>query len=587
MPTHPAPCLLQSLRHCLAVGHLDLAVDTLPLLARCGLRPDSATLALLLRLCLRSPAALPLAGRVHLFLRLSGLLCAAPTPPLANHLLAFHFLRGRPDDARRLFRRMATPNLFSFNTMLAGYARLGMLHQARRLFDRMPHRDVVSWNTMILALARAGSCGDAVGLYSQLRRFSLGFNAHTFSGVLVACVRLGEAHLVRQVHAQVLLVGFLTNIVISSSLVNSYTKCGFVDDARKLFDEMPTRDVLAWTTLVHGLASSGDLVSARRVFDEMPEKNSISWTALIGSYTRHGHPFEALDLFRNMMKLGVPPDQFTFSSALCACGAIASVKHGKQIHARLLRTRFNPNAIVISSLVDMYSKCGDLAGGQRVFDLTDAGRMDTVLWNTMMSAAGQHGDGIEAVKMFEEMIKTGTKPDANTFIVLLTACSHSGLVEQGLQLFCSMRKQHGVVPDEDHYVCLVDMLGRAGRLEEATECLREMPCGPSARAWNALLGVCRIHGNLRLGRMVAQRAIKSDPECPTAYVLLSNFYADLGQWESVEKVRHLMQENKAMKERASSWIPFDNEIQSLGALDQLQPAEEVVCVRNISLSDEA
>lgn len=360
-----------------------------------------------------------------------------------------------------------------------------------------------------------------------------------------------------------------------------------MDDARKLFDEMPTRDVLAWTTLVHGLASSGDLVSARRVFDEMPEKNSISWTALIGSYTRHGHPFEALDLFRNMMKLGVSPDQFTFSSALCACGAIASVKHGKQIHARLLRTRFNPNAIVISSLVDMYSKCGDLAGGQRVFDLTDAGRMDTVLWNTMMSAAGQHGDGIEAVKMYEEMIKTGTKPDANTFIVLLTACSHSGLVEQGLQLFCSMRKQHGVVPDEDHYVCLVDMLGRAGRLEEATECLREMPCGPSARAWNALLGVCRIHGNLRLGRMVAQRAIKSDPECPTAYVLLSNFYADLGQWESVEKVRHLMQENKAMKERASSWIPFDNEIQSLGALDQLQPAEEVVCVRNISLSDEA
>ncbi|CAL9203871.1 unnamed protein product [Musa hybrid cultivar] len=282
--------------------------------------------------------------------------------------------------------------------MLAGYARLGMLHQARRLFDRMPHRDVVSWNTMILALARAGSCGDAVGLYSQLRRFSLGFNAHTFSGLLVACVRLGEAHLVRQVHAQVLLVGFLTNIIISSSLVNSYTKCGFVDDARKLFDEMPTRD------------------------------NSISWTALIGSYTRHGHPFEALDLFRNMMKLGVSPDQFTFSSALCACGAIASVKHGKQIHARLLRTRFNPNAIVISSLVDMYSKCGDLAGGQRVFDLTDAGRMDTVLWNTMMSAAGQHGDGIEAVKMFEEMIKTGTKPDANTFIVLLTACSHSGLV---------------------------------------------------------------------------------------------------------------------------------------------------------------
>ncbi|URE29699.1 repeat-containing protein [Musa troglodytarum] len=452
---------------------------------------------------------------------------------------------------------MATPNLFSFNTMLAGYARLGMLHQARRLFDRMPHRDVVSWNTMILAsLALPLAATPSASIPSSAA-------SHSGSTPTLSPASWSPAS--------------------GSGRRTSSAR----STPRKLFDEMPTRDVLAWTTLVHGLASSGDLVSARRVFDEMPEKNSISWTALIGSYTRHGHPFEALDLFRNMMKLGVAPDQFTFSSALCACGAIASVKHGKQIHARLLRTRFNPNAIVISSLVDMYSKCGDLAGGQRVFDLTDAGRLDAVLWNTMMSAAGQHGDGIEAVKMFEEMIKTGTKPDANTFIVLLTACSHSGLVEQGLQFFCSMRKQHGVVPDEDHYVCLVDLLGRAGRLEEATECLREMPCGPSARAWNALLGVCRIHGNLQLGRTVAQRAIKLDPECPTAYVLLSNFYADLGRWESVEKVRHLMQENKAMKERASSWIAVDNEIQSLGALDQLQPAEEVVCVGNISLSDEA
>ncbi|THU54893.1 hypothetical protein C4D60_Mb11t00850 [Musa balbisiana] len=370
---------------------------------------------------------------------------------------------------------MPTRDVLAWTTLVHGLASSGDLVSARRVFDEMPTRDVLAWTTLVHGLASSGDLVSARRVFDEMPT---------------------------------------RDVLAWTTLVHGLASSGDLVSARRVFDEMPTRDVLAWTTLVHGLASSGDLVSARRVFDEMPTRDVLAWTtlvhdageefhlltALIGSYTRHGHPFEALDLFRNMMKLGVAPDQFTFSSALCSCGAIASVKHGKQIHARLLRTRFNPNAIVISSLVDMYSKCGDLAGGQRVFDLTDAGRMDTVLWNTMMSAAGQHGDGIEAVKMFEEMIKTGTKPDANTFIVLLTACSHSGLVEQGLQLFCSMRKQHGVVPDEDHYVCLVDMLGRAGRLEEATECLREMPCGPSARAWNALLG-CLGNNPKRLDRI--------------------------------------------------------------------------------------
>ncbi|WOL10819.1 pentatricopeptide repeat-containing protein [Canna indica] len=579
MPTAPArrpsppSCLFLSLRRHLDLGRLHLAVDTLPLLARRGLRPDSPTLTLLLCRCLRDPTdGLSLAGHVYRFLRLSGLLRPAPAPPLSNHLLAFHFLRGRPADARRLFARMSAPNLFSFNAMLAGYARLGMIQPAKSLFDRMPHRDVVSWNTMIIALARAGSWADAVGLYSHLRRSSLDFNAHTFSGIVTACVRLGEVHLARQIHAQVVRVGFLSNLIISSSLVDAYAKCGSVDDAQKLFDEMPTRDVLSWTTLVHAYASSGDLVSAHKMFDEMPEKNSISWTALIGGYTRRGYPFEALDLFKNMMKLGVMPDQFTFSSTLCACGAISSVKHGKQIHAHLLRSHFKPNAIVFSSLIDMYSKCGDLRGGRRVFDLTDANKRDSVLWNTIMSAVGQHGDGTGAIKMFEEMVRTRTKPDANTFVVLLTACSHSGLIEQGVQLFLSMRR-HGVVPEEDHHVCLVDLFGRAGRFEEAAECLKEMPCQSSVRAWNALLGACRIHRNLQLGKVVAQRAIKLDPDCPTAYVLLSSFYAEVGMWDSVEKVRHLMQENQVWKERASSWIGVDNVIQSFETVDHLQTSE--------------
>nr|XP_010920183.1 pentatricopeptide repeat-containing protein At2g21090 [Elaeis guineensis]XP_010920184.1 pentatricopeptide repeat-containing protein At2g21090 [Elaeis guineensis] len=567
-------CLLLSLHHHLSLGRVDLAVDALPLLACRGLRPDLPTLALLLSQCLRS-GSLPLARRVHLFLRLSGFKRSYPWyTPLSNHLLAFHFLRGRPSDARRLFARMPHPNLFSFNAMLAGYARVGLLRHARRLFDRMPHRDVVSWNTMIIALARAGSFRDAVGLYSQLRHSSLGFNPHTFSGLLIACNRLRDMGLIRQVHAQVFLLGFLSNLIISSSLVDAYAKCGYLDYARKLFDEMPTRDVLAWTTLVHGFANCGDLVSARTLFDGMPDRNPVSWTALIGGYTRHGHPLEALDLFRGMMSWGVRPDQFTFSSSLCACAAIASLKHGKQIHARLLRTRFNPNAIVLSSLIDMYSKCGDLAGGRWVFDLTDPDTRDTVLWNTMMSAVGQHGLGREAIRMFEEMISALMKPDANTFVVLLSACSHSGLVAEGLQLFKSMAQSHHIVPEEDHYVCLVDLLGRAGCFKEVMEWLGKMPLRSSCRAWNALLGACRIHRNLQLGREVAGRLLKLEPHSSAAYVLLSNICADVGNWETVEKVRHIMQEKKVRKERAASWIEVDHTVHFFGASDHLHPSKE-------------
>ncbi|KAG0459205.1 hypothetical protein HPP92_022333 [Vanilla planifolia] len=203
----------------------------------------------------------------------------------------------------------------------------------------------------------------------------------------------------------------------------------------------------------------------------MPDRNPVSWTVLIGSYTRHGFAIEALELFRTMVSNGMQPDQFTFSSCLCASSAIASLKHGKQIHARLLRTRFNPNAIVLSSLIDMYSKCGDFEGCRRVFHNTSIRRRDVVIWNTVMSALGHHGHGREVIRLFEEMIRTGTRPDANTFVVLLTSCSHSGLVSEGLHFFESMHQQHGIVPEENHLVCLVDLLGRAGCFKEAMDWL--------------------------------------------------------------------------------------------------------------------
>ncbi|ONK71396.1 uncharacterized protein A4U43_C04F8120 [Asparagus officinalis] len=528
--------------------------------------------------CIRSqsPWALSLARRLRLYLHVTGSKHIYPsTPFLSNHVISLYFILGRADDARALFDKMPTKNVFTYNSMIAGYAKLGMIAAARRVFDNMPVRDLVSWNSMIIAFARNGQCRNAVDFYCKVRRSSFGYNPFTFSGLVTACVRFGDFRLTQQVHGQVLVVGlFSSNLVISSSLVDAYVKNGWLYDARRVFDEMMTKDVLCWTTLVYGYAKSGDLVSARRVFDEMPERNPVSWTALIGGYARFGFSLEAIDLFRRMMWEGFRPDQFTFSSGLCACASIASLKHGKQIHARLLRTRFRPNAVVLSSLVDMYSKCGDLEGGRRVFYKTPVNERDSVMWNTMMSAEGQHGNGKEAIRLFEEMVGVGTKPDENTFMVLISACSHSGLVTDGVKFFECMEETHGIVPQEEHYCCLVDLLGRAGHLEEAVKWISKMQYQSSARAWNALLGACRTHKNIKLGKEVASQLIEVDPLNSAPYVLLSNIYAGEGRWESVEKVRHQMEEKRVRKEHAVSWIEINNIVHSFEASDKLHPVKE-------------
>ncbi|KAL0920457.1 hypothetical protein M5K25_009595 [Dendrobium thyrsiflorum] len=554
-----SPCLLAYLNRHISAGRLADAVSVLPFLARHGLRPPTRTLSLLLSHCLHSPASLPLARRVLNFLHFTSLKPVYPSHTfLSNHILRLHFLLGRSDRAQDLFGKMPQPNVFSYNTMLAGYVRLGLIAHAVNLFNCMPHRDLVSWNTIILALARTGAAAEAAAFYSRLRSSTLGVNAHTFSALLTACASLADKGLTLQAHGQVLVAGWSYNLVVSSLLVDAYARHGIIKDARKVFDQIPVRDVLAWTAMVSAYAKGGDMGSAQQLFDEMPEKNPVSWTVLIGGYLRNGLAFEALNLFRIMVDDGVQPDQFTFSSCICAASAIASVKHGKQIHARLFRTHFKPNVIVLSSLIDMYSKCGDLEAGRRVFRHSSVIRRDVVMWNTIISAVGSHGHGREAIKLFEEMVSIEIKPDSNTFVVLLTACSHSGLVLEGWQFFKSMAEKHGIVPEENHLVCLVDLLGRAGRFQEAMEWLGKEPCKFSSRAWNALLGACKIHGNLQLGEQIAQRLLELGPQSSGSYVLLSNIYAEEGKWMSVENVRQSLQDKGMRKEYATSWIEVDN-----------------------------
>ncbi|XP_042518762.1 pentatricopeptide repeat-containing protein At2g21090 [Macadamia integrifolia] len=570
--TKTRPCVVQNVVDLCYQGKLKETVYSLELLSRRGLRLDHRTLAFLLRQCANS-RSLREGKWVHLHLKLTGL--KHPGTFLFNHLIGMYFKCGDDMEARRVFDKMPVRNLFSWNNMLAGYTKLGMLKPARKLFDKMPEKDVVSWNTMIIALARNGFCYEGFRFYAQLRRSSLGFNQFSFAGILTACVKLEDLDVTRQVHAQVLVVGFSSNVVLSSSIVDAYAKCGVIGDARKMFDDMPTRDVLAWTTLVSGYAKSGDTESARNLFNEMPEKNPVSWTALISGYVQGGLEHEALDLFSEMMMMHIKPDQFTISSSLCACASIALLKHGKQIHGYLVRSHFRPNTIVVSSLIDMYSKCGCLEVSLQVFHRI-GNKQDVVLWNTMISALAQHGCGKEAIQLFGDLVREGIKPNKVTLVVILNACSHSGLVNEGLGYFESLTKDKTFVTTQEHYACLVDLLGRAGRFKEVSELLAKMPIKPDNRIWNALLGACKIHGNIELGRKAAEQLIELEPHSSPAYVLLSNMYAAVGRWESVEKVRHLMNKRQVRKEKAISWVEIGGKVHSFTASDWFHPSKDEI-----------
>ncbi|PRQ55349.1 putative tetratricopeptide-like helical domain-containing protein [Rosa chinensis] len=449
-------------------------------------------------------------------------------------------------DARKVFDKMFVTNLYSWNNMLSGYVKMRNLKEARSLFEKMPERDVVSWNTMVIGYAQSVDC------------------------VLTVCVNMREWELIRQAHGQVLVAGFLSNVVLSSSVVDAYAKYGEMADARRLFDEMALRDVLTWTTLVSVYAKWGAMKSASELFDRMPEKNPVSWISMISGYARNGLGHEVLALFAEMMLFQVRPDQFTFSSCLCACASISSLKHGKQIHASLIRSNLRPNSIVVSSLIDMYSKCCGLGAGRQVF------KQDIVLWNTMMSALAQHGHGIETLQMFEDMVSSGVKPVNTTFVVILNGCSHSGLVQEGRRLFKSMTDDYGIVPDEEHYACLIDLLGQAGCFDELVNRLENMPCKAGGQVWNALLGVCRIHGNTELGRKVAEHLIELEPQSSAPYVLLSSIYAEEGRWELVEKVRWLMDERHVRKERAISWVEVESRMHAFTVSDRLHPLKEEI-----------
>ncbi|XP_057830652.2 pentatricopeptide repeat-containing protein At2g35030, mitochondrial [Cryptomeria japonica] len=471
---------------------------------------------------------------------------------------------GRMDDAQDLFDKMHERNVVSWNAMIAGYFDNGRIDEAVELFDKMPERSDITWATMITGYIENGLEDNALDLFSQMVVAGIKPNKSTFTCAFNACARLGVSDKGMQIHGHIIKIGCASDVRVGNALVTMYGKFN-VDDARKAFDMMPERDVISWNTMTASYTKHGRLLHAHGLFDRMPQKDVVSWTVMVAGYCQNGHPEESVKLFSEMIRIGVKPNQATLVSILSACSNLAALEQGKQIHVNTIKTEYNCDVFVGNALVTLYSKCGCIDTAYQVFD--EMPERDVISWTAIIAGFAQHGRGQKAIQLFELMRDCGVKPNHVTFVGVLTACSHCCLLDEGWRYFSSMSSSHGITPGMEHYSCMVDLLGRLGLLNEAEDFIREMPMEPDPVVWKALLGGCRIHGNLEVGERVAKHLFMLEPENPAAYVLLSNIYATTGRWNDVNKVRFMMVNRGIQKLAGCSWIEIKNKVHAFTVRD--------------------
>lgn len=348
----------------------------------------------------------------------------------------------------------------------------------------------------------------------------------TFPFVLKACSALSAIHKGRDIHEQVVRTGWESDVFVGAALVDMYAKCGHVASAREVFDKIWRRDV-------------------------------VLWNSMIAAYSQDGHPAEALTLFREMTLSGFRPTVATLVTVISASADVAALPHGREIHGFSWRREFVYQDKIMTSLVDMYAKCGWVKVARRLFECLNEKRV--VSWNVMICGYGMHGHTSEALILFEEM-KAEYRPDHITFVGVLSACSRGGLIDEGWKFFNLMIKDYLIEPTVQHYTCMVDLLGHSGRLEEANNLIKQMSVKPDSGVWGALLNSCKIHGNVELGEQALERLIDLEPNDAGNYVLLSNIYAQAGKWERVAQVRKTMKERGLKKSIACSWIEVKNKV---------------------------
>ncbi|RYQ96888.1 hypothetical protein Ahy_B08g092808 [Arachis hypogaea] len=432
-------------------------------------------------------------------------------------------------------------------------------------------QELFAWNFCLKHFAEGESPHDAITLFRRLRQMGTPIPDHFMcSFVLKACTRVSDIQTGRIIHAFVVKLGLTANLVLQNMFVHLYAVCGEMSDARLVFDKMPQRDVVTWNIMISQLVKAGDFRGAYGLFCLMPERNVKTWTSMISGFVRCGKSEEAVGLFLEMEREGLRPNEVTVVAVLAACADLGDLELGRSVHQFADRSGFHGNVHVCNTLIDVYVKCGCLEEGYRVF-VAMRDRRTVVSWSSMIAGFAMHGYGEKALELYDEMIGSGVEPNHVTFIGLLHACSHMGLVEKGREIFATMTRAYGIVPRIEHYGCLVDLLSRAGLLKEAHEVIINMPILPNGVIWGALLGGCRLHKNTELAEEAMKHISELDPLNDGYYIVLSNAYAEVGKWEEVTKIRKLMKNRGVKKTPGCSSITIDGTVHEFVAGDESHP----------------
>ncbi|KAM3382237.1 putative pentatricopeptide repeat-containing protein, mitochondrial [Capsicum galapagoense] len=505
---------------------------------------------------------------------------------------------------------MVSSGLFSHgNTsaqLISSYGKVGDLESAHKLFDKIPLRRVDSCNAMIIAYSKNELPIEVVNVYNQMVLEGVKPDSSTFTVALKACSILQDLEKGDEIWEKVVECGYKNDVFVGSSVLNLYAKCGKMDKAASVFEKMQRRDIVCWTTMITGFiqsgkeieavdmyrrmqkegmvgdgvvmlglmqasaniadtklgssvhghmirralpmdvnmltslvnmyAKNGELETATHVFQKMPCKNTVTWSALISGYAQNGFAVNALQLLIQMQLLGFSPDGASLASALLACSDVGSLRFGRSIHGYVAR-KVVMDQVLITALIDMYAKCGLIYCARALYDRISS--KDLICWNTIIACYGIHGHGREALTLFQRM-KDKIEPDHVTFAALLSALSHSGLVEEGRHWFDVMVNEYKIKPSEKHYACSVDLLARAGEVEEAKDLIISMETKPGLAVWVALLSGCHKHKKFSIGELAANRVLELIPENAGTYILVANFFAAAKMWDKAAAVRKLM-----------------------------------------------
>ncbi|KAK9273094.1 hypothetical protein L1049_017901 [Liquidambar formosana] len=531
-----------------------------------GVKPDEITMVSLVSACTQVKD-LKMGEELLLYIEQNDLEIGGS---LLNCLVNLYIKCGNMEKALELLDKYKSEiDVVLWTTLISGHVKSGKIDAAKHLFDQMTERNLILWTTMISGYVQGGFYYESLELFKQMRIANVGPDEVALVTALSACSHMADCDLGRSIHSLILKYGMIVDGFLGNALIDLYAKCGQLDEARLIFVQLPCKSVVSWNSMLHGFCRSGDTKKARTFFNEIPDKDVVSWNTMINCYARCLRIGELFELFHEMQCSNIKPNNLTLVSLLSSCARVGALSNGIWVHVYIRRNHIELDNVLGTALVDMYGKCGCIEKAYESF--SEISEKNIFLWTAMIASYAMEGQAKKAIDLYLELEQTEIKPDYITFIALLSACSHGGLIDEGYKYFNKMSSFYNISPRIQHYGCMVDLLGRLGHLDEAVKFIETMPIEPDISIWSALMRACETYHNVELAEYAFKHLIEMNPLNDAAYVLLSNIYAKAGRWDDVSWVRRKLKELGVQKQPGCSLIEQNGVVHEFTAADFSSP----------------